>query len=324
MQQSTQDSANIDNQTTCELGLKPPGPSGSKSSVWVWQGVLFVSAIFFASSSALAKVATELGASPAALTFFRFFIGWVLLLGYIGITRPTLRPRNIPVLLMRGVFNLTTVFLLYSSVKYTTITNANLLNLTYPAFVAILGPLILGESLSRRHWFALLGAAAGVYLVINPNFQQVNTGDLLGLGCGLAAGLAIMMLRRARQLNSTITVLLFLLTTGVVLSWPTILRENFQAYTSTTYLAVLGSGALGVLGQFAITAAFGHVSAIVGSLTSTCRVIIAAVIGVFCLGEILTWNVIIGSAILVGALLVLTGKEPRIKFGPTAISTKNS
>ena len=62
----------------------------------------------------------------------------------------------------------------------------------------------------------------------------------------------------------------------------------------------------GAIGQFAITTGFKYLSAVAGSITGMSRVVIAAILGLIFLAEIPTWNVVIGSGILFGAIFWLT------------------
>ncbi len=283
---------------------------------WLYHAEILVSALFFALSTLLAKFVENQAITAATITFFRFAIGLVILLIYIGILRPKLEPRNPVILILRGVFNLLAVFLFYYAIKYTTITNANLLNLTYPVFVALLAPIVLHEHLRRRDWLILALAGAGIWLIVNPNFQKVNIGDLVGLAGGFTAALAILALCFARRDNHTVTVLLIMLGVGTVLSFPAVLGEHFSRYTVRTWLLLFGCGATGVVGQFAITHGFRHVSAFAGSVTGMARVVMAAILGFLFLAEFPTWYVVIGSGILFLAILLLASNKPQKEFNP--------
>jgi drug/metabolite transporter (DMT)-like permease len=284
----------------------PPEDSDAKYPQWVYHIEIFVSALFFALSTLLAKFAQFAGVSSSAITFLRFAVGLAILLLYISIARTKLEPKKPVVLILRGVFNLLAVFLFYYAIKYTTITNANLLNLTYPVFVAVLSPIFLREYLKRRDWTILAIAGAGIWLIVNPNFTHVNIGDLIGLSGGLAAALAIIMLCFARQSNHTVTVLLVMFIVGTLLSVPTVLAEPWTRFSLKTWLILLGCGLTGVVGQFAITAGFKYLSAFAGSITGMSRVVIAAILGFVFLAEVPTWNVIMGSIILFAAIFCLS------------------
>ena len=214
-------------------------------------------------------------------------------------------------MILRGIFNMLAIFLFYWAVKYTTVTNANLLNMTYPVFVALLSPIIVGERLQKRDWFILILAGTGIYLVINPDFHNVNIGDILALACGITAAFAIIMLRLARKSNQTTTVLFIMLATGTLILWPAILFEDFSLYTTKTIQILFICGISGVLGQFAITLAFKHMTAFAGSISGTSRIIFAGIGGYIMLGEQPSENVIIGAIIIITAIILLTNNKQK-------------
>jgi len=283
--------------------------SKSKYPEWVYHVEILISALFFALSTLLAKLAERDHITAGTVTFFRFAIGLAVILIYIGVVRERIRPKNTGFLVLRGLFNLLAVFLFYYAIKYTTITNANLLNLTYPVFVALLSPIFLKEYLKIRHWFILTAAGLGIYLIILPNFQHVNVGDLIGLAGGFTGGLAIIALCFARRDNTTSTVLLFMLGVGTLLSIPAVLHEDFSRYSFRVWILLIGCGATGVVGQFAITHGFRHLSAFAGSVTGMARVVMAAMLGLVFLNEVPTWNVVIGSGVLFGAIYLLASAK---------------
>lgn len=293
--------------------------SRSRNSEWIYHAEIMVSAAFFALSTLLAKLVERDHVTAFTITFFRFAIGLAILLVYMALARSSVRPRNPVVLVLRGVFNLLAVFLFYYAIKYTTITNANVLNMTYPVFVALLSPLVLSERLVGRDWGILAIAGFGICLIVNPNFTHVNIGDLIGLGAGFTGGLAVLALCFARRDNTTTTVLLFMLGVGTLVSWPGILGQDFTTFTPTTWLLLGGCGATGVIGQFAITHGFRHLSAFAGSVTGMSRVIMAAALGFFFLGEVPTWNTIAGSGILFAAIYLLASSGPKDTSVPDII-----
>jgi len=170
--------------------------------------------------------------------------------------------------------------------------------------------MILHEHLRRRDWLILALAGAGIYLVVNPNFQRVNIGDLIGLAGGFTGALAILSLCFARRDNHTVTVLVFMLGVGSLLSCPSVFSESITGYSVTTWIFLVACAATGVIGQFALTHAFRHLSAFAGSVTGLTRVVLAAMLGYLFLNERPTWNVIVGSIVLFAAIFLLTSSKP--------------
>lgn len=287
-----------------------PVPERSALPPWIYHAEILVSAVFFALSTLLAKFVERYQVGASTITFFRFFIGFVLVVMYMAFHRTPFTYRNPLMLVLRGVFNLLAVFLFYYAIHYTTITNANLLNLTYPVFVAILSPVVLAEHLTRRDWCILALAGIGIVVVINPDYRHVNVGDLIGLLGGLTGGFAVLALCFARRDNPTAIVLFFMLGVGSLLSVSGLLGADFTRYSLRTWLLLFGCGLTGVVGQFAFTHAFRHLTAVAGSVTGMVRVVMAAVLGMVFLGEKPAWHVAAGSVILFVAIWMLASAGP--------------
>jgi len=271
------------------------------------------SAVFFAASGGLAKWATLNYHAPAwQIALSRYVVGLVLVLSYVAITGKQVRPRERGAVFLRAVFNAAAILLFYAALQHTTLTNATLLNLTYPVFVAILGPVLLKEHLSRGGMFTLAAALLGVCLVIDPEFGRgVNRGDIMGLFCGISAAGAVLMLRRARRVNDSITILAVFYVVGTAITAPVVLVTEGSNW-SAPCLAVLGVGSfLGVLGQFALTLGIGHVTAAEASIVSTSRAIFATTIGVVFFSEVIGLNVLVGGTLVIGSVIVLSRLSSR-------------
>ena len=196
------------------------------------------------------------------------------------------------------MFNVTAVMLFFGGLQYTTVTNANMLNMTYPAFVFLLAPFINAEKTRLRNIFYLLLTMAGVYLVVAPDFRNVNPGDLLSLASGLVAGFGIPFLREARKYDSSEVIVFYLmlfgcLMSGVFLMWDCSVPRGMVA----VYLLL--SGVSAALGQVLITIGYRYIEAAAGSLVSSSRIIFAGIMGVIIFADPFT------APILTGALLIL-------------------
>ncbi len=69
------------------------------------------------------------------ITFARFFIGFIVVALYVYHEKIPLKPYRISLIIWRGVLNTVAFMLFFTSLQYTTVTNANMLNMTYPVFI---------------------------------------------------------------------------------------------------------------------------------------------------------------------------------------------
>ncbi|HYL80182.1 MAG TPA: DMT family transporter, partial [Candidatus Acidoferrum sp.] len=132
---------------------------------------------------------------PMTVVTWRALIGAAVLAALLAAFRPELlrvRPRDLPFFAVYGFVGVTLNFWMYfSAVKYTTLAVAITLLYTYPAFVALLSALFLGERLTS----VKLGAIA-VTLIGSALVAQVYATDLLrvnlrGILFGMMTGLSM-------------------------------------------------------------------------------------------------------------------------------------
>ena len=127
--------------------------------------------LLWASNSIMVKIVLR-EIDPLTLTWLRFVIAGLFYVPYAVLTRaeaPRYTGREGMMLLAAGialvpVFSLT----LYWALRYTTVANTALVRMTEPAWVLLLGALLLGERTTRRQLgglaLALLGTLALVLL----------------------------------------------------------------------------------------------------------------------------------------------------------------
>lgn len=249
-----------------------------------------LSALLFASATVFAKIAGN-GAgdvSPLLITFFRFFFGFAAAAIMVKRSSAPLRPVRWGPVAGRMVFNTAAVICFFSGISLTTVTNANMLNMTYPVFVFLLVPLINRERVAPSGYIYLALTLTAVRLIAVPSFAQVNRGDLLALLSALLAGAAICWLREARKTERSWTVIFWLMGFGTVLNG--ILLPFFQitplaALSNQQWMLLVLSGVAGVGGQVALTAGYRYIEASTGSLISSSRLLWATLFGVALLGD---------------------------------------
>lgn len=275
--------------------------SARSRGLWLVLG----SAWIFALAAVLVKVGTSLGLPSTTVAFGRFALGALLLSAWFGLRRRNPRPQRWGPVLGRAIGNTLAVVLFYEAIRLSTVTKANLLNMTYPVFVAMAGPWVLREPTSRLRWFALAVALAGIWLVLEPDlgWLGISRADWVGLACGLVSAFAILCLRAARRHDDTETILFWVMGFGAIATAP---WAPALAGQSPTALGIWAAAAvLGVFGQFLITLGYRHISAVDGSITSTARIVFAAVLGVALLGEVLHMRLLAGILLVIAALVIV-------------------
>jgi drug/metabolite transporter (DMT)-like permease len=271
----------------------------------MYKGVIFLllAEFCFAAATVFAKFLTKSSGIPAIeITFFRFLIGFFISLYYIRTRKFSLKPNRWSLVIWRAVLSTTALILFFYSVQYTSITNANMLNMTYPVFIFMLAPLFWKQKIKAFSVLYLLLTMAGIYMVIRPDFSSINPGDIWGLLSGIVAAFAIITLSMARENESTIIIVFYLMAIGFLCNG-LMMIPVFTMPEGMQYFHLFVSGGFGVLGQTFLTMGYKTIHAKTGSMISSSRIIFAALLGFFIFAEPLTPSIILGGLMIIVAII---------------------
>lgn len=277
---------------------------------------LLVAAEFcFAIATVFAKYATTNTNIPALeATFLRFFLGFIVTSAYVFKSGISLKPNNTKLVIARAVLNTGAVVFFFLSVKYTTITNANMLNMTYPVFIFLFAPLLIKEKITKKQLAFLVLTMIGIGLIVHPDFHTTNIGDFYGLLSGIIGALAIITLRKARECDSTTIIIFYLMAIGMVLNG-IMLIPVFVMPTNMQLLQLSISGLLGFAGQSFLTAGYKYMKAGEGSLVSASRIVFAFFLGSLLFAESITLGLIFGALLIVISLLGISLEQLKKEKG---------
>ncbi len=230
------------------------------------------------------------------------------------VNRQHLKPRRYHYLLGRTIANSIAVFCFYKAVDVTSVAEANILNMTYPLFVALVSWVWIKE---QRDTVALgiVGVAfVGVWLILNPgSLTMVNVHNLWGLASGGTAAFAIVYLNISRRYHDSQTILFFMFGLGALLMLLVFHKQLFWPDPLELFFLVACSIA-GVIGQYCLTFGFLYVTALEGAIISSTRILLAALLGPLLVAEpalhLFGW---IGASLLFGANVGLAWRRKYLK-----------
>ncbi|OPL09501.1 MAG: hypothetical protein AVO33_06820 [delta proteobacterium ML8_F1] len=269
--------------------------------------LMLLSSLFFTLSTFFGKLVANTTEMDAIITsFVRYFLGMLGLAVYMRLKGISFRPVKAGPVIIRSLLNASALILLTGSLNFTTITNANMIHLTYPVFVFLFARFITGEKLRPIAFFYLFLILVGTYVVSEPNLDHINVGDLISFASAIFAGLAILYLTEARRTDSTITILFYLMFIGTLISFPLIVKDLKYIAFDSSGIVLLAAGA-GFLGQLFTTEGFKYVDSPTGSILSSSRMIMAAILGYLFLSEPLNLRIILGITLILAALVGVSG-----------------
>jgi len=259
------------------------------------------------------------GLGPVAVSFWRTAIGAALLVavhlwrrrwsGSAGRRRPV-------VALVTGAGLAVYQTAYYAAVAHSGVAFATLATLgAGPILIAVGARLTIGERLGRYGTAAVLAAPVGLLLIAGG---QASGASLPGLVFSLvsATGYAVVTVlhRGLGGVDPSRTTRTGFLVAAVLLA-PLALLEGLWPTRGTPLVTL---GALGYLGAVSTAMAYslffaslGAVRATTVSVVTLAEPLTASVIAVLVLGERLTWQLGLGAAVLLGAVLLLARAESR-------------
>ncbi|MCB1165390.1 MAG: DMT family transporter [Leptospiraceae bacterium] len=242
-----------------------------------------------------------------AYAFVRYLTGFFFSIYLFRRAGLTFRLKVPNALYFRAIFNTLALLFFYESVASGNAATANVLNMTYPAFVALLAIPLLSEIPDRRMLLVLVFSLTGIGIyVLTPLIRSgtISHSDLWGLGSGLLAALAILALRGAAMQARAEEILLWMFGIGSIATLPIVLSD-IPDLLSPSVIWVFLSALLGIAGQWLLTRSYEHLSATAGSIVSSLRIPIALIAGFFLLQEVPGLSGVLGAALIFAGNLFL-------------------
>ena len=108
-------------------------------------------------------------------------------------------PKHIFPQVLRGLMSIVAVGLFYLAITEIPLADAMALIFLSPVVVTALSPLILGETVGIRRWFAVVAGFIGICFVVQPGFQEIRLGTFACLGAGIIWAFFQIITRRLAQ-----------------------------------------------------------------------------------------------------------------------------
>ncbi len=267
--------------------------------------MLLASAMFALMGSAV-KFASEEGVTLAQLVLFRGLPSVVVLLAFARRAGRSIRPISWRMHVVRNIAGAGTMWLSFYALAHLPLATATSLTYTASLFIAV-WMLALGGS--QRDAVRILAVVLGFIGVIAMLRPSVSGDQWFAAGLGLVAGalsaVAMLQIRELGKIGEPewLTVLIF----SSVVSLSSLVGIGLEGWPSTgwqAYAALVMVGLFGLVGQLAMTRAFGVGSALLTAALQYSTIIFAALLGVGVWGErvdIWSW---VGMGLIVSAGLL--------------------
>jgi drug/metabolite transporter (DMT)-like permease len=199
----------------------------------------------------------------------------------------------------RGLSGGLAVYTYFLAIRYTTLTNAVLLNLTSVVFAPLCARAVLKERIGRAAGFGIVAAAMGIALVTRPRADVLRIGDLYGLLSGVLAGTALTAVRRLRQEETASAVFFYFSLVGMPVSAATLIGSPLVCPDAVGWRLLVAMAGSSIGAQVLMTYGYRYVTTAQGVLITLSQIVYSAAAGAWLFAEA------IAPATLLGALLIL-------------------
>jgi len=277
-------------------------------------GLRLFSALCLATLAAIIKLVEARGANLIEIMFFRQFAAVPVVTAYlaVGPGLATIRTPRMGAHAIRTVVGLVSMAANFGTFLLMPLAEATTLQFTVPIFATILGGLVLGEAIGWHRWGAVCAGFLGVLIVAHPSGAHFSlAGTAVGLVSGLLMAIVAVLLRQLGKTESAGTTVFWFSALSVpplAMLWA---LSGIHGHDAATWAMLIAIGAIGAVGQLALTAAlrFGPVSTVVPMDYSS--LIWATLYGWLLLGTLPTPYTWAGAPIIIASGLYIVWREHR-------------
>ena len=207
----------------------------------------------------------------------------------------------------------------YISLTFMSLAMANALFFSSPFFISILAIIFLGEKVGIRRWLAIFVGFIGVYIVLNPDFNDFNYMKLAPVACALCYAISMTITKITSDKDNVYTQMshlyfgaigisiLFFIFTGKG-QFNTFSDATFQFifrewFSNPTYAwpYIIAMGFVAAVSFYCVFSAYSVASPSVVSLFEYSLIIWAIIIGYILFNDVPTIRTFAGVALIIGA-----------------------
>jgi drug/metabolite transporter (DMT)-like permease len=181
---------------------------------------------------------------------------------------------------------------------------ANAIGFMRPLVVLALATILLGERSGPWRWIGAAIGFLGVLVMVAPGEISWNMGILAALGSVLFGSLATVQTRALAKENTTVLMVFY--TVGLTIFTALPAAFSWQPVAASDWPLLLAIGVLAQIGQYCFLRAYQSTPANLLAPIGYLSIVLASLAGFLAFGEIPAPTTIIGTAIIIGALLLTT------------------
>lgn len=262
---------------------------------------MFLSTLAFALANVFVKQVAHLPAME--IVFFRCAFGVIFC--YVGLRKAnaSLKGSNRKLLLMRGLFGTTALYLFFVTVQNIPLASAMTIQYLSPIFTAIIAIFLLKESVKAAQWIFYAISFAGVLFIGQFDLRVSPFYLALGIASAFGSGVAYNLVRTLREREHPLTVVLHFQLVGLIAGF-VFTVFNWRTPGGWDWLYLFLIGVFSQLGQIFLTSALQKERAASVAIVNYTGLIYGLLIGWLVFGEAQTVESLAGMILVVAGVVL--------------------
>ncbi|WP_439273300.1 DMT family transporter [Pseudochrobactrum sp. HB0163] len=280
-----------------------------------------ISVVVFVIMSTLLKAAE--GIPSGELVFFRSFFAIFPIVIYMSFTRQlsvALQTSDIFGHIWRGVVGVLSMMCGFYALTLLPLPESIAINYASPLMIVVLSAIFLKEQVRIYRWTAVLVGFAGVLIIVWPRlslfshggFSQAEAmGALFALSGALLSAVAMMLVRKLVKHERTPTIVMYFTLTSTVIALAT-LPFGWVVPELWQLALLIAAGFAGGIAQIFLTECYRHAEMSTIAPFEYTSMLLGLGIGYVVFGDVPTVQMLLGSAIVIGAGVFIIYREQKL------------
>ena len=219
---------------------------------------------------------------------------------------------NHTLLIARGTFGTLALFAFFVTLQHMHLATAVTIQYLSPIFTALIGVFVLREVVPARQWLFYGIAFAGVFVLKGFDSRVSMFYLLIGIGSALCSGMAYNLVRRLREREAPIVVVLHFQLVGIAAGL-VFICFSWRTPTPWEWISLLMCGVLTQVGQICLTKSLQSERIAKVAVLNYIGLVYALIFSVTIFGEHYTAQTVLGiSLVVAGVLLAVLFGKPKI------------
>ena len=291
--------------------MHQPAETASRASRLLSRGVanMLLATFAFAVMNVFVK---QLDRIPAMeIVFFRCLVSGIICGVTIARWQFDWKGNNHTLLIARGTFGTLALFCFFVTLQHMHLATAVTIQYLSPIFTALIGVFVLREVVPARQWFFYAIAFVGVVVLKGFDSRVSMFYLLIGIVSAISSGMAYNLVRRLREREEPIVVVLHFQLVGIAAGFVFICFQ-WRTPLPWEWFCLLMCGVLTQVGQVCLTKALQSERIAKVAVLNYIGLVYALVFGVTIFGEHYTAQTVLGiSLVVAGVLLAVLHGKPR-------------